>query len=163
MIGGLLLWKLWDLSEIFPDLRSICCHRSLLSLCELPASRHFSALGATAYSLYSCAQLSKAILHGRFFPPYLFLLLLLRGCFTCLFHRNYFFSFIQITSEQRQDLLSWSQTRLWVFLAGLSPCLSQTAAPDLAITGTKAGPGCLDPSARETPVSTSCSLLSCSK
>lgn len=73
------------------------------------------------------------------------------------------FSFIQIMSKQRQGLLSQSQRKLWVFLTGLSPHLSQTASPDLEITGTKAGPGFLDPRAQETPVSTLCSLPSCSK
>lgn len=136
----------------------VCC-----LCCELPASRYFSRLGSPAHCRYSCAQLSKGVLHGRFFSP---------TCFGFCSQEDVSdvysviitsFSFIQIMSKQRQDLLSQSQRKLWVFLTGLSSHLSQTASPDLEITGTKAGPGFLDPRAQETPVSTLCSLPSRSK
>ena len=66
MMDGPLHEKLWDLSEVFLDLHSISATVVCCVCCELPASRYFSALGATAYFLYFCAQLSQGVPHVKF-------------------------------------------------------------------------------------------------
>lgn len=131
---------------------TVCC-----LFCELPASRYFFPLGNPAHCLYSSAQLSKGVLHDRLFFPICFVFCSQEDVSDVYSVIITSFSFTQM-NKQRQDLLSWSQRKLWVFLTGLSPHLFQAASADLEITGRKAGPGCLDPGAQETPVSTSCSL-----
>lgn len=136
-----------------------CTSSTVIMACELLASRYFPPLGSTAH----CAQLSKGVLPGKLFSPTCFGFCSQEDVSDVYSLTITFFSFIQIMSKQRRDLLSWSQRKLWVFLTGLSSHCSQAPCPDLEITGTKAGPRCLDPRAQETPVSKLCSLPSRSK
>lgn len=54
---------------IFQKLFLTCTSSTVTMVCELPASKYFSALDSTTHCLYSCAQLSKGVLHGKIFPP----------------------------------------------------------------------------------------------
>lgn len=159
-MNGLLLEKLWGFSEIFLDLWNICCHCGLL---YAPWTAKYKAFICCKchwiFFLRLCSVKQGSSVRQISPHP--------RFCCCCWydvlnvysFIVPSFFSFIQIMSKQRQDLLSWSLQELRVFCTGLSALslmqISQNLSQNLSnseITGAKQDSGtCIQAPIRHLP------------